>query len=558
MNLRPYQEEFIDKSLAAFADGHRRVLSVCATGGGKTIIASELMRREVGNCLFLADAEELIKQNADKYQRHTGETCGVERGASRALLGVDRVIVATTQTLFRRVENYPDDYFNLIIVDEAHRNSLGAMSKKVLEHFGEYANILGMTATPFRSDRKKLGDFYETIPVDIGLDRLIREGYLSRIMIKGVPLNIDLSAVRAGGGDYNATDLDDAIEPHLIKAAELLRATIKEHKRKASVVFLPLVKTSKRFVEILCGMGVRAVHVDGVERGDLHHFSTGRAEVVCNAALLTTGWDCPQVDCVYILRPTKSLALYSQMVGRGTRIHKDKDHLLLLDPLYLHEDHKLITPAALVATDPLEAAQIMKKVREGEASGGFADLLGAEERADADREASLKLALEENEKKDPRLVDAMEFAQGAGAADAASFGAPSSIEGRPPTTAQLAELERNGFNTDSIKSLEQASRLLDLLFTRREKGFATPKQLRQLRRHKYPNAEHATFEEAGAFLDKLFSGKRSGERSENTNPITALQMVKLRAAGIDPKTVKSREEAVELLAGNKAEERACA
>jgi superfamily II DNA or RNA helicase len=545
MKLRPYQTEFIDNSLKAFEE-NQRVLSCAATGAGKTIIASELMRREKGNCLFLADAEELIKQNADKFFKFTGEVAGVERGKSHAMLGVDRVVVATSQTLWRRLDRYPEDYFNLIIVDEAHRNTLGKMSERILEHFGEFSKVLGVTATPYRTDRKQLGDYYETLAVDIGLDRLIREGWLSRIMIKGVPLDIDLSAVRSSGGDYKASDLDAVIEPCLVKAAELLRETIREHNRKGTVVFLPLIKTSKRFVEILCAMGVRAVHVDGEDRSSLSLFESGKAEVVCNSALLSTGWDCPRVDCIYPLSPTKSLSLFSQRVGRGTRLYPEKDHLLLLDPLYLHETHRLITPASLVASDADEAAEIRKKIREGEECGaGFADLLKSEEEAEADREDSLRKQLEEAKKKDPRLVDALDFAISSGDLGTAEYQPTTRREEGEPTAKQLACLEKNGFNTDSIKTFGQASKLIDLLFTRREKGLATPKQLRILKRFKHPDPGAATFEEASDFIDKKLKGK--DERFENTNPITALQMVKLKQIGIKPSDVKSRELAERIL-----------
>lgn len=546
MKLRPYQTEFIEKSLAALED-HNRVLSCAATGAGKTIIASELMSREKGNCLFLADAEELIKQNADKFYQCTGELAGVERGASHALLGVDRVVVATSQTLWRRLDRYPEDYFNLIIVDEAHRNTLGKMSERILEHFGGFAKVLGVTATPYRTDRKQLGDYYETLAVDIGLDRLIREGWLSRIMIKSVPLDIDLSAVRSSGGDYKASDLDEVISPCLVKAAELLRDTIREHNRKATVVFLPLIKTSRAFADILAGMGVRAVHVDGDDRGAMSLFDSGRAEVICNASLLSTGWDCPRVDCIYPLSPTKSLSLFSQRVGRGTRLHPEKDHLLLLDPLYLHETHKLITPASLVSSDEDEAQAIRVKLRETEESsdGGFVDLLETEERVEADREDSLRKKLEEAQKKDPRLIDALEFAISSGDLEAAEYQPTTRHEESPPTLKQLECLEKNGFDTDSIKTLGQASKLLDLLFTRREKGLATPKQLRILRRFKHPHPNSATFEEASKFIDEKLKGR--DERFENSNPITALQMVKLKKLGIKPSLVKSREIADRIL-----------
>jgi len=546
MKLRPYQDEFIEKSLAAFDSGAKRVLGCAATGAGKTIIASELMRREKGNCLFLADAEELIKQNAQKFYDFTGEVAGVERGKSRALLGVDRVVVATTQTLYRRVKHYPEDYFNFIIVDEAHRNTLGSMAKSVLGHFEEYSKILGVTATPYRSDRKQLGDYYETLAVDIGLDRLIREGWLSRIMIKSVPLNIDLTSVRSRGGDYSASDLGDVIEPCLVKAAELLRDTIREHKRKATVVFLPLIKTSKRFAEILCAMGIRAVHVDGDDRSSLSLFESGKADVICNASLLSTGWDCPRVDCIYPLSPTKSLSLFSQRVGRGTRLHAGKDHLLLLDPLYLHESHKLITPASLVSSDANEAGIIQSKIREAESSGaGFADLLNCEEKADADREESLRKKLEEATKKEARLIDALDFAMSTGDLEAAEYEPTTKQESGAPSTRQLEVLEKNGFNTDTITTRGQASRIIELLFARREKGLASPKQLRMLRRFKHPHPEHATFEDAKAFLDKKLNSQ--DERYMNKNPISALQMASLRKLGIKPSDVKTRDLAERIL-----------
>lgn len=540
MNLRPYQLEFVEKSRDALAR-YRRVLAVAATGAGKTIMAAELMRRESGNCLFLADAEELIKQNAAKYHAHTGEFAGVERGSSRAVLGTDRVIVATSQTLWRRLENYPQDYFSLIIADEAHRNTLGAMTERILNHFGDYSRVLGVTATPYRADRKKLGDYYENLAVDIGLDRLIREGFLSRIMIKGVPLNIDLSKVRTNGGDYRASDLDAAVDPHLVKAAELLRQTMDEHKRQAAVVFLPLVETSKRFADILCGMGVAAVHADGQDRSALDLFAKGRAKVICNASLLTTGWDCPRVDCVYILRPTKSLALYSQMVGRGTRIHPGKDHLLLLDPLYLHEDHKLITPARLIASDDDGADRLMKKVR----AGGLSDLMEEEETRDVDREEGLIKAIDENAKKDARLIDALEFAKEYGGDN----DSPEETQGwasQPPTENQRAALAKSGFDMTAITTRGQAAKIIDMIFMRRERNLASPKQLRLLKQLGHPSPASVSFQDAGKWLDEKLNEK-GNDRYENTAPITARTMVALRARGINPKTVKSQAEAESLL-----------
>lgn len=143
-NLRPYQVEFLEAVKRDFRE-HKHILGVAATGAGKTILASELMRSWDGNCLFLADAQELVRQNADKFFRYAGEFAGVEMAHSKAIPG-ERIVIATTQSICRRLEKWPRDYFSLIIVDEAHRNTLGAMAAQVLVHF-DSAKVLGVTAT---------------------------------------------------------------------------------------------------------------------------------------------------------------------------------------------------------------------------------------------------------------------------------------------------------------------------------------------------------------------------------------------------------------------------
>lgn len=496
-NLRPYQTEFLDAVRRDFRE-HDHVLGVAATGAGKTILASELMRGWQGNCLFLADAQELVRQNADKFFRYAGEFAGVEMADSKALLG-DRVVIATTQSISRRLEKWPRDYFSLIVVDEAHRNTLGAMAAQVLLHF-ESAKVLGVTATPFRSDRRQLGSFYEKISVEIGLARLIKENWLSRIVIKSVPLPVDLSAVRTTAGDYNEGDLGHAIEPHLRQAAKL----IAEHAAgRRTVAFLPLIATSKKFVEACNEEGIRAVHVDGNDREGLRPYERGEFQLVSNASLLSTGWDHPQTDCVFILRPTKSLSLFQQMVGRGTRIADGKDNLLLLDPLFLTDDHSLIKPARLLAHSEDEAEELNELLE----CGGEIDLLDAEEEAQEVRQSKLEEKLKLAAKRKARTIDAIEFCLSLRAVELADYEPELSWEGKPPSDRQLEALEKAGFDTDCVSCRGHASKILDLLFTRREHGLATPKQLSWLRKLRYPKAELATFEEAQSFLNQQFNRK---------------------------------------------------
>src|SRR5690606_41443274 len=142
----------------------------------------------------------------------------------------------------------------------------------------------------------------------------------STIKALTIPLELDLTAVRQQSGDFSAGDLGTALDPYLQQIAEEMWKVARDRK---IVVFLPLVKTSQKFTNILNSMGFKAAEVNGEsqDRAEiLADFDAGKYNVLCNSMLLTEGWDCPSVDCVVVLRPTKVRSLYSQMVGRGTRI----------------------------------------------------------------------------------------------------------------------------------------------------------------------------------------------------------------------------------------------
>lgn len=494
-DLRPYQHEFLSAVRRDFQK-HQHVLGVAATGSGKTILASELMRGWEGNCLFLADAQELVLQNADKYYRYSGELAGVEMSDHRAMPG-DRVVIATTQSICRRLPKWRRNYFSLIILDEAHRNTLGSMAAKVLLHFGE-AKVLGVTATPSRSDRKQLGSFYEKVSIEIGLARLIKEQWLSRIMIKSVPLSVDLSKVRTQGGDYNEGDLGEAISPHLREASRLLA----RHARgRRTVVFLPLIATSQAFVQACQEEGLRAVHVDGKDRDGLRAYERGEYDIISNASLLSTGWDHPPTDCVMILRPTKSLSLFQQMVGRGSRICEGKENLLLLDPLFLTDDHTLIKPARLIARNEDEAKELNEKL----ASGQAVDLLEAEEDNIKERESRLAERLNKRAKRKARTMDAIEFCLSLHAVEIADYEPEFHWESKEPSDGQLEALARAGFDPDCVSCRGHASKILDLLFTRQEMGMATPKQLAWLRKLGHEKPEMVTKAEAQVWLGQRFN-----------------------------------------------------
>lgn len=480
-------------------DGDRKHLLADFSVVHNTIMVSEIMRRRPDRCLFLADARELVGQNADKFHQLTGEVAGVEMGTTTADLS-SRVVVATVQSLGNRLDRYPRNHFGFLTFDEAHRNTLGAQAQKVINHF-EGAQILGVTATPYRSDRRQLGEFYETIGAEIGLFELIRLGYLSRIMIKSVPLQgVDLRNIRtaysSGEPDYNIRDLGAALEPHLVQAAEQLRDHASGRK---TVVFLPLIETSIAFVEACRSIGLRACHVDGVDRSNLQRFVDGEFDIIANASLLSYGWDCPPVDCVYPLRPTKSLALFQQEVGRGTRIHPNKENLLVLDPLFLSDDHNLIRSARLIAKTQEQAKAIQESIDDGDVR----DIEEVDEEATKKRESRLAEELKACAKKRARTVDAMDFFLSLDIHTLSDYEPEMKWEMKEMTVKQSEFLDRAGIDITSIHDAGMASRVIDTIMNRRNAGMATPKQVKLIRQYGYESPEKATFEEASAFINMV-------------------------------------------------------
>ena len=210
-------------------------------------------------------------------------------------------------------------------MDEAH-HVLADGYQRILEHF-DAAKVLGVTATPDRGDMRNLGAVFETLAYEYTLPRAIREKYLCRIEAMTIPLKLDISGVKISAGDYALGSLGGALEPYLEQiAAEMAKVCLK----RKTVVFLPLIATSQKMRSILERYGFRAAEVNGdsTDREQvLAAFDRGDTNVLCNSMLLTEGWDCPSVDCIVVLRPTKIRSLYCQMVGRGTRLHPGKESL---------------------------------------------------------------------------------------------------------------------------------------------------------------------------------------------------------------------------------------
>ena len=508
MSLRPYQQEAKDAIFREWdQEGHNKTLLVLPTGTGKTIVFASVAEQCVrygSRVLILAHRGELLEQAQDKLFRSTGLRSAVEKAEDSSLGSWFRVTVGSVQTLMRekRLAKFSPDHFGHIIIDEAH-HCLSDSYQRVLEHFSG-AKVLGVTATPDRGDMRNLGQYFESLAYEYSLPRAIRDGYLCPIKAQTIPLRLDLSGVGIQSGDFKAGDLGTALDPYLYQIADEMANYCQGRK---TVVFLPLVKTSKKFRDILIGKGFRAAEVNGEsqDRAEiLRDFDAGKYDVLCNSMLLTEGWDCPSVDCIVVLRPTKIRSLYSQMVGRGTRLCEGKDHLLLLDFLWHTERHELCHPASLIC----ETEEVAKKATENiEQDGGPVDLIEAEEAAKADvvaeREAALAKALEEMKRRKRKLVDPLQFEMSIQAEDLSSYVPAFGWEMGPPSERQRQTLEKLGILPDAIESAGKAALLLDRLGKRREEGLTTPKQIRFLEGKGFRHVGTWQFDDARRLIDRI-------------------------------------------------------
>jgi superfamily II DNA or RNA helicase len=498
-SLRAYQLAAADSIMSGFGE-FRRQLLVAATGSGKTTVFCEVVRRlQPERSLILCHREELIDHAARRLESF-GIAAEVEMADRKASFDAPAV-VGSVQTLMRdnRLKRWPRGHFGLVVADEAHHATSDSW-QKVLWYFD--TRTLGASATPERSDKRQLGKYFENIAYEVGLLDLVKQGWLSPIRVRTIPLGLDLRGARTVAGDYNAEDLGAIIAPQLGKIVEVLA---KDYRHRKTIVFLPLVSLSQLFARMCRAAGLPSWHVDGTTKDRaaiLSEFSSARAGVMSNAMLLTEGYDEPSIDCVVCLRPTKVRSLYCQIVGRGTRVYPNKDHLLLLDFLWLTNDHSLIKPAHLVAKDEKEAEEVAEMLVEQE------DLETAVGNAVEERTRKLSERLDFNRTRRARFFDPLEFAVSLGDMDLAEFEPTMHWHNDAPTDRQLQVLSRFGFDSKQVTCKGHAAAILDRVFMRGQLKLATPKQLRWLTKLGHPEPQLATFEEAKQFLDEKFA-KRS-------------------------------------------------
>ena len=332
MNLRPYQAECIEAVRQHFGV-HNSVLVEAATGTGKTVIFSHLAHRwQNGRILIIAHRDELIRQAAEKIQAVTGEQPGIEMGDERVeeigTFQKFRVLVSSVQTMCRpgRHAKFNPQEFGLLIIDEAHHVVAGSY-RQVIEWFrrNESCKVLGVTATPKRADDLALGQVFESVAFRYGINLAVDDGWLVPVSQQCVKVEgLDFSQVKSVAGDLSEGELEKIFaeeemlhkvaspvvelagdRPTLVfcctvKHAELMSAMLERYKPHSSAW---LSGTSK--------MEERRATVERYKKGDL--------QFLCNCGLFLEGFDAPSTATVVMARPTKSIVLYAQVLGRGTR-----------------------------------------------------------------------------------------------------------------------------------------------------------------------------------------------------------------------------------------------
>ena len=340
MQLRPYQQEGIEKIFSEWRADCRSVLFQMPTGTGKTVLFAEIVNkgyRKDRHIIVVAHRQELIEQIVGKL-----EGIGVEAGIIMAGEKEDyskKVQVASIQTLVRRRYPAPDSV-NLVIIDEAH-HAKAATYRKLWSTFSS-AKFLGVTATPIRLNGSGFDDMFDALVVSPPVRDFVQNNYLVKLK-HFICFNPELKGVKVRGGDYVASML------HRVVLEEGMMANLTEAYRKyvgdrPMIVFAVDVEHSKSIIEQYLEQGIAAAHIDGntprTERIDtVNRFRNGEIKVVSNVNIITEGFDFPECEAVQIARPTKSLTLYLQMAGRVMRRAANKRFGLLLDHAGLWMEH---------------------------------------------------------------------------------------------------------------------------------------------------------------------------------------------------------------------------
>jgi superfamily II DNA or RNA helicase len=538
MILRPYQAAASDAIFEAWKECDS-TLVVMPTGGGKTVLFADVIRRVFPRrALVIAHREELIFQARDKIQRVTGLRADVEMGEYRAesgLFGAARVIVSTIQTQCSggdgggRMAKFDPMRFGVLIIDEAH-HATSASYRRVIEYYRTNRNlkILGVTATPDRADEAALGQVFQSVAFDYEVLDAIHDGWLVPIEQQMVHVEgLDYSSIRTTAGDLNGGDLAAVLEGER-NLQQIAAASLAIIGQRRALVFTASVKAAETTAEIfnrhrqgmaswVCGKTEK-----DKRRSVLAAFAAGQVQVVCNCGVLTEGFDDPGVEVVIMGRPTKSRALYSQMVGRSTRplpgvvdgpetaearkaaiAASGKPSCLVVDFVGNAGKHKLVTSADILGGQVSEEALELAVARTRKA-GGPVNMSEALDEAEDELQQEREQARLAAAARRAQLVATARFTtQAVDPFDVLALNpvkARGWDQGRQLTEKQRSLLTKQGINPDTL-SFSEGRQLVAEIFRRWDGKLCSFKQAKILKRFGY--STEVSFAEASATIDAL-------------------------------------------------------
>lgn len=329
MNLRPYQQQLITDIRLQYQMGHRRVLAVLPTGGGKTVIFSHIAQsaaKKGNRVCILVHRQELLDQASRSLS-----VMGVAHGRISAGRSMDlshAVQVASVATLARRLHLLPREFLQLVVVDEAHHTNAGTWSK-VVEHFNR-AHLLGVTATPIRGDGRGLGEWYQSMVQGPSAAWLTEHGFLANARVLAPP-GFNGAGLRKRMGDFDSRQAEERVtEIH----GDCYSHYCKHLSGQTAIAFCCSVAHAEAVAELFRSKGIAAASIDGTmdgptRRGLLEDLGAGRLKVLTSCALIGEGVDVPSVGGCILLRPTQSVGLHLQMIGRCLRPSGDKVAVVL-------------------------------------------------------------------------------------------------------------------------------------------------------------------------------------------------------------------------------------
>lgn len=350
-NLRYYQKDSLNSIYDYFSKGGRgNPLLVLPTGSGKSIIIASFIKSVIDSykdqrIIVLTHVKELVEQNSEKTMSMIGEDdVGIYSASLKRRDCFNKIIFGNIQSVYKK--SYNLGVFNLILVDECHliSNKSNSMYNSFIsdqKRFNKNVKVIGFTATPFRLDSGHLINRFENslftdIIYDIGLKRLISEGYLCDIVSKEGSIKIDLSKARSANGDYIRKDVDCLMSDELVTNSAINEIIEYGQDRKHWLVFCSSTEYVKVVRDRIRGRGITCEMLtsktDSKERDDIiDNFKSGKIKCLCNVNILTTGFDFPAIDLICILNATKSIGKLIQIIGRGLRTSPGKENCLILD-----------------------------------------------------------------------------------------------------------------------------------------------------------------------------------------------------------------------------------